>query len=290
MNRKHQLIEALNSCIDAKLPKSIEFVIVDNCSTDGTEDFVNQFKREHSDLEIKYSLQNTNLGVGGGRSLGFELSDGKYLYFLDDDAVISKESQKKFFIDTIDYLERNDNVASITTRIVDEVLNFDRDVTKSSKTIDGYNIIFKYLGGSHFLRKSSFTSPLYFNLKYGGEELAPSIQSQDNHFYHVYMDDVWIIHKPKVNKWQKNTESMNEILCLNVSVAYATKCVLYPLIFKPLLYLLFLLRYYKHLRGIKGSYKYIQAIIKEIKINNHVKKVKVITVLRLVKNFSISVL
>ena len=43
MNRKEQVIEALESCMASKLPKDTEFVIVDNNSSDGTGDVIKTY-------------------------------------------------------------------------------------------------------------------------------------------------------------------------------------------------------------------------------------------------------
>ena len=39
-NRSKQLIEALESCLVCELPKETEFIIIDNASTDDTEQVV----------------------------------------------------------------------------------------------------------------------------------------------------------------------------------------------------------------------------------------------------------
>ena len=42
MNRSIQLIEALDSCLTCNLPNDTEFVIIDNASTDDTEQKVKE--------------------------------------------------------------------------------------------------------------------------------------------------------------------------------------------------------------------------------------------------------
>lgn len=289
MNRKDQLVEALDSCLSAKLPAGTEFVIVDNHSTDGTEEAVEAYRTRHEELELLYEYQAENLGVGGGRSRGFDLARGKYLYFLDDDAVISDESRDSFFIKPIQYLDRNPEVASITTRIKDIVLKSDRDVDHIEDQIDGKNRIFKYLGGSHFLRKSFFGSPLYFSMKYGSEEYAPSIIAQDEGHFHVYFDDIYIIHKPKVNKWAVGTESMEYVLCCGCAGVYATKAILYPAFYRPVLYLAYRVRCYKYLRPYKGAVKKSDTMVRDIIQKNRHKKIKSSTVLKMYQTFGLTV-
>jgi len=289
MNRKEQLLEALDSCLAAKLPDGTEFVIVDNHSTDGTGEAIKTFRTRHKELNIRYEYQEENLGVGGGRSKGFELAGGKYLYFLDDDAVISDESREAFFIEPVKYLDRNPKVASITTRIKDIVLAIDRDAGHVTDQIDGKSLIFKYLGGSHFLRKDAFTSPLYFSIKYGSEEYAPSITTQDKGYFHVYFDDIYIIHKPKINKWIAGTDNMEYVLCCGFAGTYATKAILYPVVCRPVLYMAYRMRCYQYLRPYKGALKKADAMVQDILKNNRHKKIRLSTVIKMYKTFGLTV-
>jgi len=289
MNRAKQLLEALESCVLSKLPEDTEFVIVDNASTDDTKKVAEQFSSKISN--VRYEYLHENLGVGGGRSYAFEMAQGEYVYFLDDDAVISDESKDTFFTDTLNYLDKNKNVASLTTRIYDEMLIYNREVDVSEKTkIDGLPIVFKYLGGSHFLRRSCFETPLYFDIKYGSEEYAPSIRVQDNGYFHVYDNHVVIIHKPKVNKWVDGTQEKENILCCSTANIYATKRVLYPKIFALVLYMGFYRRCLKNLKQYPGAKKRTLKMAKDVIKNNNAKRISFKTVIKLLKEFGITVL
>lgn len=291
MNRAEQLSEALESCISCKLPKNTEFVIVDNASTDNTRDIISAFEKQHSEYVFRTQYSSENLGVGGGRSLAFDLSSGEYVYFLDDDAVIAEESRGTFFVDTVDYLDKNKNVASLTTRIYDELLAYNREVEYSKKTkVSGLPIVFKFLGGSHFLRRAYFEKPLYFDIKYGCEEYAPSIKAQDKGYFHVYDDHVYIIHKPKVNKWIKGTSSQEYVESCACAARYATKRMLYPSIFLPLLWLAYERRCYKYLRQYPDAKKRTDELVKEIFRNNKSEKVSISSVIKCVREFGLTVL
>lgn len=289
MNRKDQVIEALESCMASKLPDDTEFVIVDNHSNDGTGEIVKSYIEAHPDHDFLYEYENANLGVGGGRSRGFDLAKGKYLYFLDDDAVISKESTDTFFMKPIMYLERNKQVASITTKIEDTIFKGDRNDSFSKNKIDGRPMVFKYLGGSHFLRKSAFEAPLYFPIQYGSEEYAPSITSQDKGFYHVYFDDIYIIHQPKINKWVDGTANMEYVLCCGIAVAHATKRILYPSVFRPIIELAHLRRCELYLNQYSGAVEKCNNIARDIVNKNKHKKIKIKTVIDMYKEFGLTV-
>lgn len=289
MNRKDQVIEALDSCMTSKLPNDTEFVIVDNHSNDGTGEAINTYIKEHSNFDFRYEYEEKNLGVGGGRARAFDLAKGRYLYFLDDDAVISKESAEKFFMEPIAYLEKNSNVASVTTKIKDTAFTGNRNDSLSSEKIDGRPLVFKYLGGSHFLRKSAFESPLYFSIQYGSEEYAPSIIAQDKGLYHVYFNDIYIIHQPKINKWVQGTSNMEFVVCCGTAVAHATKRILYPAVFRPVLELAYRRRCKLYLSQYEGAIIKCNSMVKDIMRENKHKKIKTTTVINMYRKFGLTV-
>ena len=63
---------------------SIELVIVDDGSTDGTSAYINSYK---SDLKITYVKQQ-NQGPGPARNIGMSLATGAYFIFVDSDCLL----------------------------------------------------------------------------------------------------------------------------------------------------------------------------------------------------------
>ena len=88
-NRKTELLRAIDSCIDNRI-EDMEFVIVDNHSTDGTKEEVERYFHEKKS-KYQYIYMNKNLGVAGGRNKAMEMANGEYVFFLDDDAIIETE-------------------------------------------------------------------------------------------------------------------------------------------------------------------------------------------------------
>ena len=288
MNRSRQLKEAIESVIACKLPEETEIVVLDNASTDDTRTVIEELKNK-SYVPIEYYYSSVNTGVGGGRAKLFDYANGKYVYFLDDDAIISPECKDTFFIESLDYMDNNTNVASMTTQIYDEIFGFGRTDSFSDKIhIDGKPVMFKYLGGSHFLRKDCFDSPLYFNIKYGSEEYAPSIIAMDKGFYHVFNKDISIIHKPARNKWVDGSSDMRDVQIRYVAIIYATKKVLYPLIFLPILYLGYKKRSKMYLSIYPGAAKDAKKMVKEIVKENKCKKIRIMSVIKMFKTFGMT--
>lgn len=289
MNRAEQLCTALLSCINSKLPDKTEFVIVDNASTDNTEEEVKTFFAAHPYPYI-YEKESVNRGVGGGRNRGFELANGDYVYFLDDDAVISPESYETFFKLPLSLFQHDESVASITTRIYDELIECDRGVAFSKKN-HGNTIpeIFMYLGGSHFLRREYYDTPLYLDFKYGLEELVPSIYAIDKGLKNCYLHQIKILHQPKRNKWMSGTDERNRIVMdYNVN-NYVSKRLIYPSFFAPMLFVAFVIRTVRYF-GMKvglwnESAKKLKSQINHI--NTTARKVRLKTVFTIMKSYSV---
>ena len=92
-NTNNKIIQCLNSVMRQKKYDNydIEYVIVNDCSTDNTEEIVNLFlkmfikENPECDIDVKHIKTDHNLGRGGARRLGIETSSGNYLMFLDSD-------------------------------------------------------------------------------------------------------------------------------------------------------------------------------------------------------------
>ena len=291
MNRAEQLVQALESCMDCNLPNGTEFVVLDNASTDDTEKRVKDFSAKYPNITVNYKFSPNNLGVGGGRAAAFELAKGDITYFLDDDAVIADESKEQFFTKSLSVFENNPEVASLTTKIYDELLNINRENEIGEVVCGEVNLplIFHYLGGSHYLRKEYFDSPLYLNIKYGSEEFYPSIVVQDKGYFNVIDKDLCIIHKPKVNKWVDGSENMKNVLINGTANVYATKRILYPLVVRPLLWAGYMARCLKYLRPYNGAIAAANKAVKKlVKENKGSKKIKFKTVIRFLKQYGLS--
>ena len=288
MNRADQLRSALLSCVYSKLPVDTEFVIVDNASTDNTELVVKEFFSEQP-YSYNYEKEEVNKGVGGGRNRGFEMAHGDFLYFLDDDAVISSDSYDTFFELPIKLFRKDDSIASITTRIYDEMLKCDRDVRYSKHSVDSsVPDIFMYLGGSHFLRKACYCSPLYLDFKYGMEELLPCLYVLDRGFRNCYLHQIKILHQPKYNKWESGDDKMSHINVLYNVNCYVSKKLIYPMIYRPVLFSAFICRTLSRFGLNKKMWDDTINTLKQIKMQlpTHARKIKNKTIFTIINDYS----
>lgn len=79
-NRTSFLNRAIQSILNQTY-QNFELLVVDDASTDNTEDVVKSF----NDNRIQYLRHNENRGLSAARNSGIEVARGKYVSFLDDD-------------------------------------------------------------------------------------------------------------------------------------------------------------------------------------------------------------
>lgn len=236
MNRSAQLIQALKSCVSCKLPLGTQFVIIDNASTDDTSIVIEQFYKEHP-YEYYYEKMSENLGVGIGRNYAFSKAKGDYVYFLDDDAYINTEKTPDFFEKAIEVLDSNTQIATLTTQIYDLAWKANRVETNGPAIAHGIRKCYMFCGGSHFLRRSFFSSGNpYFANKYGYEEIFPSLEVYDAGCINAFAEDLLIIHNPLKNKWDPTVAENVDHAAMTVANRYLMKSAKYPMIFKPFLW------------------------------------------------------
>lgn len=285
MNRADQLKDALQSCVNSKLPVDTEFVIVDNASTDNTKEVVHSFFIENK-YPYKYEFQEKNLGVGGGRNRAYELVEGEFAYFLDDDALIKPEDYDVFFMKPISIFEKYGDVATITTNIIDRAWKTDRKPICAHNSKRGeYNCIYMYFGGSHFLRCSVFRRrySLYANIMYGFEELTPSIYAMNCGYVHLFVPEIAMIHCPKVNKW-KDEDTLKQLNLNVICTQYYLKSKMYPMIARPMLWIAFRKRLSMYVSGMDVAGKMRDLRLLEL----HESKVTLKTFFRFILQFGIS--
>ena len=86
-NRVNELRELFPSINGLQKSNLLELIIVDDGSTDSTEEYVKNYK---SKLEIKYYKQK-NLGPGSARNLGMKKAHGEYFLFVDSDCILPSD-------------------------------------------------------------------------------------------------------------------------------------------------------------------------------------------------------
>jgi glycosyltransferase involved in cell wall biosynthesis len=79
-NRAHLISESIQSCLNQTYI-DFELIIVDDCSTDATNEVISKFK----DDRIKFVESKVHIGRSRARNKGLEISKGEFIAFIDSD-------------------------------------------------------------------------------------------------------------------------------------------------------------------------------------------------------------
>lgn len=90
-NRARLLPRTIKAVLDQTCG-DFEFIIVDDGSTDDTEEVVRSFR----DPRIVYKKMPENKGVNAARNAGLDLASGRYINFLDSDDVLLPDALETF--------------------------------------------------------------------------------------------------------------------------------------------------------------------------------------------------
>lgn len=96
-NAEKYVAEAIESALNQTY-KNIEIIIVDDGSTDKSWEIIESYRQKHPKIIKTYRQENK--GACAARNKAFELSDGKYIQYLDSDDLLASdkiEHQIKYF-------------------------------------------------------------------------------------------------------------------------------------------------------------------------------------------------
>ena len=85
--------EYLNDCIESIYRQNLsqfEIICIDDCSTDGSYELLNELSARYPELIIKRN--ETNMGIGYSRNKALKMSRGKYVWFVDSDDMLSPDT------------------------------------------------------------------------------------------------------------------------------------------------------------------------------------------------------
>lgn len=122
-NTAKYIAETIESVLNQTY-KNFEMIIVDDCSTDNTEEVVKKF----SDSRVKFYKNEKNSGAAISRNYALKLAKGKWIAFLDSDDLWKPEKLEK----QIEFMKDNDYHFSYTN--YEEI---DENSNKLGKLITG---------------------------------------------------------------------------------------------------------------------------------------------------------
>lgn len=92
-NRRNIVSDAIESALSGIRTTGFnEVILVDDCSTDGTLDYIRQaFSGAIADGQLKLTSTPHNLGVTGAKNTGYSLAKGPWVGFLDSDDTLLQD-------------------------------------------------------------------------------------------------------------------------------------------------------------------------------------------------------
>lgn len=87
-----------------------ELLLIENGSTDGTREFLEQYLQENQDDRIRYVAMGENAGAAAARNYGMDLSSGRFVAFLDSDDLWQKEKLEH----QVAFMKKHDAAFSFT--------------------------------------------------------------------------------------------------------------------------------------------------------------------------------
>jgi GT2 family glycosyltransferase len=150
-NAKHYLLDCLRSLNSSAPGKNIQIIVVDNASTDGSPEAVEE------DFPAVHLVRNeTNRGFAAANNIGIERSTGKYVCLINSDVVVLENCLEQL----CDYMDTNPAIGMLGPRI----LNPDMTLQSSCRrfptlwnnfcTATGISRLFgqtSFLSGEHML-------------------------------------------------------------------------------------------------------------------------------------------
>lgn len=255
-NRSSELIKSIESC-EAHVSIAHEYVIIDNGSTDDTEQHI--LIKVKEGYPIRYMIQEKNHGVSGGRNIGFKEAKGDVCYFIDDDATIISEG---FVLDiAYKYMKENPKIMAMGTDCFDTERKTQLvGLHQKGASANEFAPIRSFVGCSHFIRKENFTYDYLYpdNLMYGSEELYEGLSVYRVGGIVMQFPQLKILHEPSM----KTREGRKERQRHGHINTFVIKKYFLPKGYKVVSNVLFLLRI---ARFEKMSLKRIAADYREVK-------------------------
>lgn len=274
-NRTKELKRAIDSCMPLN-SNEIEMIVWDNNSALENR-IVNEKICNDQEFPIQYYYSEYNLGAGGGKNSAWKKSNAKYVFIMDDDAIIKSDN---FFGKIYSYMEGNLNVGAAYVNIFEPSTEhtYRCDIRKNDNS---YIKTLAFVGGGHIIRKDTFPQiDLYPpGFSFGSEELYASLLVWDAGFEIHEINNLQVLHLPTAQNRFLGKEREMRILV----TSFMIKKNLYPSILVPLSYIMFVFRVIKN----KFNLDECRKIMKLENSINKQKKISYKTLIKLMRLFGV---
>ncbi len=135
-NRRDRLEKSLLNYLEENIP-CIEFIILDNASTDGTQELIQSIIKQ--DSRVKYFKNPQNIGYNRSLYRGFLEASSDWITILADDDLM----ETGYIAELLEVIENNSDCAIIANALKNQISNDDYKITtffdKTTKLKSGYD-------------------------------------------------------------------------------------------------------------------------------------------------------
>lgn len=157
-NTRDYLKDCLKSILENIKDVSFEVIVVDNNSSDGSSDMVkNEFPH------VKLVASDVNTCFAKGNNIGYEISDGDYIAFLNPDTIIYPDTYET----AVEYLRTNPQVGAISCKFMNPDGSFQREYYRRFPSLSIIFFYFTLLGRAidNFFLKKKYENIYFYNDK-----------------------------------------------------------------------------------------------------------------------------
>lgn len=227
-NRRDAIARNLATLLDLVEQTGCELVVVDNASADGSADVIRNLLngRDHT----VFIPSPINLGVAGGRNLGWREATRGHILSIDDDTIVSAEAVEALMA----AMHRDSQLGIASPRIIHA-----KTGASQLSFSDGERQLSNFHGACHLIRRPVLDAIGYNDegCAFGGEELDLSIRARAAGFAVEYVGQALVLHdnfarpgdegRDRRERWIYNfTRVFNKHFPLAVAVPFSLRNLL----------------------------------------------------------------
>ncbi|GAB4174334.1 MAG: hypothetical protein Kow00108_09290 [Calditrichia bacterium] len=168
-NGKHYLPFLLDSVNRACKDIKHEIIIVDNASTDGVTDLIEQHYPE-----VILIKNNDNIGFSGANNQGIKISSGRYIALINPDVIVQEDTFKVL----LEHMEKDHSIGAITPKIINPDGSFSIDCRHDIPT--PLTAFWRAIGLSKLFPKSKIFAR--YNMTFLDEDKATTVPALSGSF------------------------------------------------------------------------------------------------------------